>query len=47
MQSINYIKIFYIIKVLGKAKDAFKLNYNSKYLIKSSKLPRKRLRTTQ
>ena len=45
MQSINYIKTFYIVKALGKAEDAFKLNYNSKYFIKSSKLPRKRLRT--
>jgi len=45
MQSINYIKTFCIIKALGKAKDAFKLNYNSKYLVESSKLPRKRLRT--
>jgi hypothetical protein len=47
MQSINYTKTFYIIKALGKAKNAFKLNYNSKYLIKSSKLPRKRLRTAR
>jgi len=46
MQSINYIKIFYIIKALGKTKDAFKLNYNFKYFIKSSELPRKKLKTT-
>ena len=45
MQSIDYMKIFCIIEALGKAKDAFKLNYNSKYLVESSKLSRKRLRT--
>ena len=47
MQSINYTKTFYIVEALGKAEDAFKLNYNFKYLVKSSKLPRKRLKTAR
>ena len=39
------MKTFYIIEALSKAKDAFKLNHNSKYLVEFSELPKKRLRT--
>ena len=47
MQSIDYTKTFCIVEALGKAKDAFKFKHNSKYLVESTELPRKRLRTAR